>query len=177
MITEEFELIKLKQQLHAGKISPKEHNYKIENKKMFPKPDGGTWTSSFEEESGSSWMAFCGMEQVDWLREKGFVCKIDKKAKILKIDTLADLKGILRNYGVSKTPLEGQTLDFEKLSKDYDGVHLTEGGQWRTRLTTPDNLYGWDVESTVFFRDVFSTCNEIDLVPWREKYLKSCKID
>lgn len=32
-------------------------------------------------------------------------------------------------------------------------IHLTESGQWNTRLTRPLNLYGWDCESILILNE------------------------
>ena len=55
--------------------------------------------------------------------------------------------------------------DFEQLAIDYDGVHITESGESATRHTEP-GLYGWDCESTVWFRWAFSNVQKI-LTPTR----------
>ncbi len=37
------------------------------------------------------------------------------------------------------------------MARDYDGLHLTEKGQWDTHMGRT-NLYGWDMESTLWFK-------------------------
>lgn len=42
-------------------------------------------------------------------------------------------------------------------------MHLTSEGQWRTRMSSP-SLYGWDCESTLFFRtEVLEYVEEIEI--------------
>ena len=43
-------------------------------------------------------------------------------------------------------------IDFEAASKRYDAIHLTGRGQQETHLSHPLSLYGWDCESTLWFR-------------------------
>ena len=73
------------------------------------------------------------------------------------VDTLADLRGLLKGYSLNRGRAEDhffQPLDFERMAADFDAVHLTDEGQWATRLTQP-SLYGWDCESTCWLRWAF----------------------
>jgi len=54
-------------------------------------------------------------------------------------------------------------MDWEEIAKHYDGVMLTEAGQVHTRYSRPLSLYGWDCESTVWFRDVFEGVKKIEI--------------
>ena len=45
------------------------------------------------------------------------------------------------------------TLDWSKISEDFDAVHLTSRGRRETTNTIP-GLHGWDVESTVWIRNL-----------------------
>jgi len=54
-------------------------------------------------------------------------------------------------------------MDWERISKEYDAVMLTEDGQVHTRFSRPLSLYGWDCESTVWFRDVFESVKKIEI--------------
>ena len=128
------------------------------------KPSDGLWTSTLDEKTGSEWMEFCEYDKSQDV--KGFTCTIKDDAKILEIDSVHDLHEIIKEYGMDFEIAEGvkrKVIDYEKLSKDFDGLHLTSKGQVKTRTTFPYNLNGWDAESTVFFRDVFGDCEEIDI--------------
>ncbi len=46
-------------------------------------------------------------------------------------------------------------IDFERLATEYDGLWLTEQGNAETHLSYPHDLYGWDTESTLWFRWCF----------------------
>jgi hypothetical protein len=84
-------------------------------------------------------------------------------ANIFVIDSLEDLQDLLYTHrldtpgwtGSSGVYYQDEYLDFEELARDYDALHLTVRGQWKTRMTRP-NLYGWDVESTLWFRWKFN---------------------
>lgn len=122
------------------------------------KPRGGLWTSPIDSSFG--WIDWCKAEN---FREEHFkpgnffVIDLKENAKIYKIDTLEDLVSLQRKYpDLSRKHLnfslfkESCTellheLDFEKISKEYDAIFLTEDGQWKTRVSYP-NLYGWDCE-------------------------------
>ncbi|MFJ6073643.1 hypothetical protein ACIQFU_22850 [Streptomyces sp. NPDC093065] len=72
-------------------------------------------------------------------------------ARLLLIDDQAHLAAIVDAYPAddgSRYP------DWEALATDgWDGVYLTDRGQWATRLprSGPD-LYGWDLESCLWLR-------------------------
>ena len=52
-------------------------------------------------------------------------------------------------------------INFYEMSKDYDAIHLTEKGQWKTRMTRPVSLYGWDCETVYWFRMKFKVVKNI----------------
>jgi hypothetical protein len=98
-------------------------------------------------------------------------------AKILIIDCYDDLLQTAIKYPL----MEDKSLyvDFEKLSLDYDGFHLTKRGQIETQLPPlhPNQykgiipyqirlpyLYGWDCESTLWFKWCFTDCIKIGQV-------------
>lgn len=124
------------------------------------KPDsGGLWTSHYNSgRRGSKWKDFS-----TWRPSSGGWVLHPRKAKIFVINSHDDLLELLDDYGrPSSLPPElaqalGETklIDFEALSKDFDALHLTDEGQHKTRMTRP-NLYGWDVESTLWFRWKFA---------------------
>lgn len=125
------------------------------------KPAGGFWTSTFTPDKSefSAWVEWCLSESSDWITEFGYVLEVLETARIYVIDNLVDLEKLLEDYEPLVWELKGMTwvdkyLNYELISKDFDGVHLTEEGQWRTRMSKP-GLYGWDCESTLWFRDVF----------------------
>lgn len=117
--------------------------YEISNR-HFVKPKGGLWTSPVK--SNHSWKRWC-IENDFHTRslDKFFIIDITG-ANILTIegpDQLYDLPSIELSYG-----MQIRVLDFEKLMKKYDAIHLTEDGEISTRFTE-FNLYGWDCESVL----------------------------
>lgn len=107
------------------------------------KPIGGLWASSYTPNNKyvSEWHNFL-VKEMGKNPSFGTVFKLKKDAKVYQIHTLEDL---------IKLPFKKSTwreeLDFEKIQILYDGIYLSNEGQWNTRLTQPYNLYGWDVES------------------------------
>jgi hypothetical protein len=126
------------------------------------KPTGGMWTSTFEPATGSGWIEWCHAEdfRVPGAGWRSWLVMPESTLRTLVIDTLEDLRLALDRYArhdldAAFAAVEtflgmGRFLDFEKLARDYDAIHLTEAGQWQTRLSHPDSLYGWDCESTLW---------------------------
>lgn len=134
------------------------------------KPLGGLWTSTYQPTGkfASGWIEWCYSEEPEWITEHAFLLEVKPDARIYTIDSQSDVLQLLNKYKLYRLRSESgklidvmdlgmsmAILDWEKIAQDYDGVHLTEEGQWRTRLARP-GLYGWDCESTIWFRNVFS---------------------
>jgi hypothetical protein len=110
----------------------------------FIKPHGGLWSSPINSEWG--WKDWCinnGFREEklsNW-----FKFRLRKDSIILIIDNLNDLKEL---YEIEKVITSYGDIfpDFEKLSKSFDGILLTDIGELATRLTYP-GLYMWDCES------------------------------
>lgn len=77
----------------------------------------------------------------------GVVFNLKDNTRIYTINTYKDLEWLMERYKDNNSFSFKPTLDFERISKDYDVIELTEAGQWETRFSHPFNLYGWDVES------------------------------
>lgn len=137
------------------------------------KPKGGLWTSTLKREDGEVSSAW-----IEWMKgEKYSTCQ-DPKAWILypkedlsvyTINDVQDAAGIMkpdpRYRGMT---IEEYTIDWAHVFgiEEYDAIHLTDEGQWRTRFPnkgwidengdrvwekkTTDyrkySLYGWDCE-------------------------------
>lgn len=165
-------------QLYIGTNSIEGH-FPIKNRESpWVKPIGGLWTSTYDSVTGSAWVRWCFAE--DWCipDDEMWNCTLLHPAtcRVLEIDTFEDLVTALQRYGRPDAPLleSGYSstkclgfrppikdnLDFERISEDYDAIHLTDRGQGETRLTIP-NLYGWDCESTVWFRPKFEKIEHI----------------
>jgi hypothetical protein len=85
----------------------------------------------------------------------------ENPARLLLIDNQEHLAAIVRAYPAELNRYLGKTIpypDWEALAADgWDGVYLTDRGQWATRLPShgPD-LYGWDMESLLWLRQAYS---------------------
>ena len=115
------------------------------------KPYGGLWTSTLMKNSefNSSWEETAHKQGMFDLSDLDvYSIEFDPSSKVYVIDDLQDLKNLLA-MGHKSSCFGFSYLDFEKLMRDYDAIHLTDEGQWETRLTQP-NLYGWDCECTLW---------------------------
>ena len=147
----------------------------------------GLWTSSFiDEKYGSAWVQWClgndfhvPMDNV----YTGYILTPKKKLKLYMVDSLADMHNLFDKYGYQQLPtLQQEAIDFELMSKDYDGLHLTSHGEIITRhgnmfsigvkekdlkpkwkAKTMRNLYGYDCESTLHFHWNFESMEEVEI--------------
>ena len=141
-----------------GEIEP------VKNTK-FVKPLGGLWTSTFtpEKRYPSAWIEWCVHEMPQWL--EGINCFLltpRADARVYIIDSYADLVRLYERFGISKE-LVFTVMDWEEIAKHYDAVMLTEKGEVDTRFSRPLSLYGWDCESTIWFRNVFESVKKIKI--------------
>jgi hypothetical protein len=114
----------------------------------------GLWTSTWTgPESISEWAEWCMAEDFAGPEWRVYVLTPRPRTKLWNIDSLDDLIALLDRFG-AETELSravGRTsmfpgIDFDAFLRDgYIGVHLTDKGQWATRLSEP-SLYGWDCE-------------------------------
>lgn len=97
---------------------------------MFIKPEGGLWSSPYypDAENKSEWQRFA----------KGWT-------------TVQDLIDLMDKYKLEDAITQTLAIiDYEVMSKDYDGIYMTREGEADTRFSNP-SLYGWDVESLLLF--------------------------
>lgn len=154
------------------RYAPVNGEYPFVERPYMNKPGGVLWTSTWTgEQYGSDWIQWCLDNNY---RDNPFDCYLltpDPAARIYTIDSLADLLAlqvnhvripddILEDERTGKIKFDGfwrtRFVDFASVSKVYDAIHLTEEGQWKTRLSMPADLYGWDCESTCWFRGNFT---------------------
>ena len=136
---------------------------KIESVKNedFLKPFGGLWTSTYtpNEKYCSDWMEWCAREKPEWLTGNCYICHPKEEATVYVIENYMDLVNLYKNgFGIKATYSDKIFPDYEKLSKVCDGLMVTGKGQRETkfrRVPFEYDLYGWDCESTIWFRDVF----------------------
>lgn len=147
----------LKEQLFMSKTFPSIEEFRPIENRHFVKPKGGLWTSTYLNEFGSSWVQFClSGYQIAISNKKPFLLTPSKDTRIYVVNSYNDLVYLMENYKQchpSSDSYQQPTthfIDFEEISLDYDAIHLTDEGQWETRLSQPHNLYGWDVECTLW---------------------------
>ena len=147
--------------LHDAAILPQDLRRVQNDRRALAKPRGGLWTSTYDPIYGSAWVCWC----VAYRYNEPFdlhwtVLSIPKSARIAVIDSKADLARFIEQHPRILRGRKG--LDFERLSTEYDGLHLTNEGYLKTRSTRSGPLLGgWDCESTLWFRWIFSDWREV----------------
>ncbi len=137
------------------------------------KPKYGLWTSSWREETqDSGWVEWCRYEEFDDPgKQQWFLLTPKAESRLYVIDCYSDLQRLVDTY-IWESPEAKQLgnshlrkyytgIDFERLSQDYDGLHLTKKGNNRLHLSYPLDLNAWDSESTVWFRWCFTKIEKI----------------
>lgn len=149
-------------QVYLGPARPSADKFRpavsLQNRCGGAKPDaGGFWTSS-PTEAISGWAEWCASESFATGPHECWLLTPEPDAEVAQIDSLDDLTHLHYLYGRSTDLGSGyfrHLLDFGLIAERYAAVHLTEEGQWRTRLSDPYDLYGWDCESTLWLRFAF----------------------
>ena len=123
----------------------------LDNVQGIRKPKGGLWTSTYIPERGSAWTQWCLSEDFSVPQERwqGYVLTPRRNTILYTIDTYEDYERLLYDL----------ILWARMLRREYDGVHLTERGESETRR----DLYGWDCESTFWFKWSFSHIEYIEI--------------
>lgn len=151
----------LQTQLHIGKQKPAVNCMTPIQNRAFIKPYGGIWTSTFlGEKEGSEWVQWCLSEQFGFGADGDFPAWLlypIEHPNLFVVDSYADLEKAIESFGY---PIyEGSSmvlLNYEKMvAAGFDGFHLTARGRWETHHSFPHNLYGYDCESTIWFRWAF----------------------
>lgn len=138
----------------SGDFAPARKKFKrIGSGSLWTKPDGGMWTSTYHPGLGSGWVQWCLGEEFAGPEFNCWRLRPDPGSRVYVIDTYDDLAALVEEYPNEHDP-HWRGLDkaphWRRVAAHYDAVHLTEEGQWATRLTHPYNLYGWDCESTLW---------------------------
>jgi hypothetical protein len=104
------------------------------------------------------WEDFCRDDFTTWMDGKACLrASLAPDLRIWKIDTLEDFTAVWHKFDPENKPDMMLFSKYDHLkdfwawiqAQGYDGIAMTEQGQWRTRRTT--FLYGWDVSSVVIF--------------------------
>lgn len=120
----------------------------IKNGQLPIKPYGGVWASPAESKFG--WKDWCETEHFGNIGAQHKVTLEVDTQNFITIDKVSDLDK-LPWYKMGGFM---EAVDFEELKrKGIDGIYLTDEGQWRTRLTFPRHLYGWDCESVLIMNE------------------------
>lgn len=163
-------------QLHTGIYDPNRF-HSVRGTRAMVKPEmGGFWTSSYNPAYGSDWCRWCTGE--DFRRDeyaaidKFTILEVEDEFRLYVVDSEEDLKELFNKYGGFIAPgIDIHILNFEALAEDFDALHLTFKGQMATRWSTFISMYGWDCESTLFFRPVFKGWYPIKNKPeWWKPY-------
>lgn len=125
------------------------------------KPRGGFWTSTYDRDHGSAWVSWCVAHRYnDPLDLHWTVLQVRKSARIAVVDSAGTLASLIEQYPRILRRRRG--LDFELLSQDYDGLHLTTNGYMDTTSgRSASRLIDWDCESTVWFKWASSRVQEV----------------
>jgi len=128
----------------------------------------GLWTSTYSKSKGSGWIEWCVGEHfhVPKAGTKMTLLKPDKDVRIYVIDTYEDLAALVKRYPLLNNSQPAflrfmESFDYRAMSKDYDAIHLTDNGQWKTRMSQPHTLYGWDCETVYWFRMKFKVAKKV----------------
>ena len=144
------------------------YGIEIKNKFIWCKPKGGLWTSPSNSLYG--WNERCKEEgfrdnnkltivemiiDVDDLGNNKNLIVIDKEDDLDKLiwSPVPDIRELVEKTGF-KVSFGMEMVDFVKMKENgIDAIWLTMEGQWKTRLTYPRNLYGWDCECVLILNE------------------------
>ncbi len=134
------------------------------------KPERTFWTSTYtpNKKYKSAWEVFLAdyddLSSVaktisEWKKEYSYAYLIEviRKSRILEIETTNDLLDFERKYVIHKNiesswhELRSGVVKWNIVANDYDAVHYSG---YTKRIGT---FAGWDVESTVWFRNRFAS--------------------
>lgn len=108
---------------------------------------------------GSSWKNFTSGEFISKDYRYGVSFTLNRNSRILEIKDLDSYIRVMKIYSYKKYENDNRkTLDFVKISKDYDAFHLTEEAFWQLRMPVGVlyaldycDFYSYDAESWAIF--------------------------
>lgn len=142
------------------------HSRDTDDRWYLNKPTGSLWGSTYtpDDEYVSDWERWCDANGYAHYNN-GIIYTLTSDARIYTIDSLHDFIELLTRYPLPE-PTELRMagtrvyLDFSKIMKDYDVLHLTRNGNCETHLiwNHPEidvggkkyrisDLNSWDIES------------------------------
>jgi len=168
----------MEKQLHVGNSNLVKGQLRPLVPHLAIKAGGGLWTSTYESEYGSDWVQWCLAEEFRVPKDGKWASSIlvpSKDARIYTVNDEMSAKHLMEKYPVTEGPLAFfndfrtfGTIDFNKVAEDYDAVSLTREGQWATRWSEY-SMYGWDCESTHWFRWKFDWVIGLGDVKYKEE--------
>lgn len=136
---------------------------------FFNKPFGGIWLSKFlKEKKTTVWSEWCSA-RLELEKDNSFISKVEfsENSKILSLKNISDAENCYKRYPLRASDLVSQEeidflgeefyshriLDFERISKYYDAVHVTEKLIIDSRKKSILDLTFtyWDIESICVF--------------------------
>ncbi|GMK39046.1 hypothetical protein PCCS19_21000 [Paenibacillus sp. CCS19] len=167
--------VQLKKQFHIRKNELDFNSIKpVQNKEGYAKPDHGFWTATYmsDLEYGAHFN-----EVLNWTGKWHLIDP--KEANIFVVEELEDVQFLLEHYGRRASKHDGITfVDFEKLSRDFDALQLTqqcfeEGSPVKTlelegygeldiNNSALHPFYQWAGESTLWFNIKFNKYEIVD---------------
>lgn len=138
------------------------------------KPQGGLWGSPVTDDYDniiSTWHEWCvGNHFTQGLSNYYIEYNIKNDSKLYIIDNQDDFINLIESYDKVKSDLPINMFiypNFEEISKDYDGIYLTQKGQFDTHMPFENisyNLYGWDCECLLLFTpDIITNIKEKEI--------------
>lgn len=145
---------------------------------------GGLWGSTYLEDDyyPSSWYDFVSDSGIDKNFNYGILYSLLDSSNIFELDSLEKHKFLKDNYCIIDS-YKGRgnkkyAIDWEKLSRDYDGFHLTYDMFMKLRnfkyLMNDLDFYSWDCESYLIFNLDCIDMNSIEYIDL-EKELENRK--
>lgn len=167
---------------------------KVRNKNLpGVKPHGGLWLSPYKEKIGSPWLQFSYDGYPVFGLERCSLLKIMDKSRIFVIDKLDDLRTLILIHGMKDKLFQKYYLNFESISRYFDGIFLTRKGRCKTHVILDMernkgslyqfrpyvDLYGWDCESILILNpDIVEFVKEIELKKeWFKNEVKEMSIE
>jgi hypothetical protein len=141
------------------------------------KPSGGLWTSTLGTSHADGWLWYCVTEH-DAFAQNGERTTMQQRgwmldpwpAHILRIETVADVQRLWYAYATADPHRPTRLLlDWEQMRRDgWEGLHIPD--YWAehirfglTGMPYLPSFYGWDCESTIWFRWCFWTARPVDV--------------
>jgi len=124
------------------------------------KPLGGIWTSPYlGAPPYSPWIEWCVEQSFGSGVYEMWLLEPRANVRVLSLDSDADIVHLEQLPGYELVPGRWN-IDYEALAQQYDGMRMSASFIHRYRLDYRGRydmvVYGWDVESTVWFRWVFN---------------------